>query len=78
MGIESTHRISRSNAIWNLRLRRVEVFDCDSNERLGYELYKIRDSIFENYEVVDFEEEDEPENNKANFWKYSFGEPINE
>jgi hypothetical protein len=72
MSIETTHRISRNDAIITLTRKGIEVFESDSNERISHELYKERDSIFENYEVVDFDKENEPENNKWFFWKSNF------
>lgn len=72
MGIESTYRVSRKDAIAMLQQKRIEVFESDSNERLSYELYEARESEFENYEVVDFDEDNEPENDKWNLWKYGW------
>lgn len=72
MGIESTYRVSRKDAISMLQNKRIEVFESDSNERLGHELYNAKDSDFENYEVVDFEEENEPKNDKWHLWKYGW------
>lgn len=72
MGIESTYRVSRKDAIAMLRQKRIEVFESDSNERLAYELYEAKESEFENYEVVDFDEEKEPENDKWHLWKYGW------
>ena len=69
---ESTHRVSREDAISMLQQKRVEVFESDSNERLAYELYEVKESDFENYEVVDFQKEDEPEDDKWHLWKYGW------
>ncbi len=55
-----------------LQQKRIEVFESDSNERLAYELYQAKESDFENYEVVDFDEENEPEDDKWHFWKYGW------
>lgn len=70
MGIESTYRVSRKDAIKMLQQKQIEVFDLDCNDRLAYELYKAKESSYENYEVVDFEQHNEPENNKWHLWKY--------
>lgn len=72
MGIESTYRVSRKDAIAMLQQKGIEVFESDSNERLAYELYEAKESDFENYEVVDFEQEDESENDKWYLWKYGW------
>jgi hypothetical protein len=72
MGIESTYRVSRKDAISMLQQKRIEVFESDSNERLEHELYEAKESGFENYEVVDFERVDEPEDDKWLFWKYGW------
>jgi hypothetical protein len=72
MGIESTYRVSRKDAIAMLQQKRIEVFESDSNERLSHELYRAKESCFENYEVVDFEHEQEPENDKWHLWKYGW------
>ena len=72
MGIESTYRVSRRDAISMLQQKQIEVFESDSNERLAYELYQAKESDFENYEVVDFDEENEPEDDKWYLWKYGW------
>lgn len=72
MGIESTYRVFRKDAIAMLEQKRIEVFESDSNERLAYELYKAKESDFENYEVVDFDQENEPQNDKWHLWKYGW------
>ena len=69
MGIKSTHRVYRGDAIQFLRNEGVTVFNSDSNERLADELEKVWDNDFENYEVVDFERENEPEGDKWHLWK---------
>lgn len=53
MGIESTKIVKRSDAIDMLKHRSVEVFEDDCNDRLSLMLYENRESIFENYQVVD-------------------------
>lgn len=55
-----------------LQQKRIEVFESDSNERLAYELYQAKESDFENYEVVDFDQDNEPENDKWHLWKYGW------
>ena len=72
MGIESTYRVFRKDAIAMLQQKRIEVFDSDSNERLAYELYEAKESDFENYEVVDFDRKNEPKNDKWHLWKYGW------
>ncbi len=72
MSIETTYRIFRSNAIKMLEEKNVQVFESDSNERIALELYENRNSIYENYEVVDFDEDNEPGNDKSNHWKSSW------
>ena len=61
MSIEATHYIFRGDAIESLRRRKIEVFDTDSNERLEHELYKARPSQYINYCVVDYKQEDSPD-----------------
>jgi len=53
MGIESTMTVKRSDAIAMLEQKRVEVFKNDCQERLAALLYEHRESIFENYNVVE-------------------------
>ncbi len=53
MGIESTMTVKRSDAIAMLEQKRVEVFKNDFQERLEALLYEHRESIFENYNVVE-------------------------
>jgi TRAP-type uncharacterized transport system substrate-binding protein len=72
MSVTTTYRIFREDVILTLQNKHIEVFNSDSNERLAYELCKAIDSDFENYEVVDFEKENEPENDKWPYWKYGF------
>lgn len=70
MSIESTYTISRSDAIEMLKRKNVTVFNDDSNDRLGHELYNVRESEFENYEVVDFDKESAPQGDNWRVWKY--------
>lgn len=70
MSIESTFRVYRNNAISMLQQKGVEVFKSDSNERISNELYKAKESDCENYEVVDFDKENEPENDRWHLWKW--------
>ena len=72
MSIETTHRISRKDAISTLEKHRREVFQDDCNDRLSYELYQIRRSEFENYEVVDFEEDDQPKDDIWPYWTFGW------
>jgi hypothetical protein len=63
MSIETTYTVRRQDAMDMLFLKDVPVYPNDSNYRLEQELYKHKDSIFENYKVVnnDYEfEKDEP------------------
>jgi hypothetical protein len=69
MSIETTHKVYREHAIRTLRIRDIPAFDSDSNQRLAHELYKIRPSILENYEVVNFTEENDPAEHKWRHWK---------
>ena len=52
MGIESTKIVKRSEAIEMLNPKCL-VYDNDCIERLEYLLYEHRESIFENYIVVE-------------------------
>ena len=70
MSIEATHRVSRKDAISMLKYKNIEVFESDSNQRLAHELYNAKESDTINYEVVDFDREDEPHDDKWNLWKY--------
>lgn len=70
MGIESTYRISRKDAISMLEQKRIDVFESDSNERIAHEIYNVKESIFENYEVVDFDQENEPDDDSWHLWKF--------
>ncbi len=47
----------------------IKVFNSDSNERLADELEDAWDNERENYEVVDFDQEGEPEDDKWPYWK---------
>jgi len=53
MGIESTRDVKRTDALSMLRQKGLKVYDNDCNERLEDMLYENRESIFENYNVVD-------------------------
>ena len=70
MSIETTYNINRWVAIENLRDKLITVFENDCNERIEYLLYKHRDSEFENYSVVDWTQETEPEGQEWPYWKY--------
>lgn len=72
MSIETTHRISRKDAITTLEKRAVFGASELSNEQLSDLLYDFQDSIFENYDVVDFEVTEEPDDDKWHFWKFSW------
>lgn len=68
MSIESTYTVRRSNAIEMLREKGCIVYDNDCNERLSDMLYSNRESIFENYHIVeDSFEEDKWERMKS-YW----------
>lgn len=72
MSVETTYRINREDAIRKLENEGISVFHNDCNERLETELYNLQ-TEFEprkNYDVVDFTEETEPENDKWPFWEY--------
>lgn len=69
MGLETTYRVFRKDALQMLKDKDVQVFETDSNERLAFELYIATRSPFENFEVVDFNQENEPEHDKCQFWK---------
>lgn len=53
MGIESTYTVKKSDALIILSSKFITVFSDDSNRRLAELLYENRESIFENYLVVD-------------------------
>jgi len=66
MGIESTKTVRRSSATYMLGLKGVVLYGHESNEKLAELLYRERESIFENYDVVDDAYEgDESDNFKA-------------
>jgi hypothetical protein len=69
MSIKTTHRICRNDAIQFLQDMGIKVFNSDSNERLADELEDAWDNERENYEVVDFDQEGEPEDDKWPYWK---------
>jgi len=52
MSIESTQFIKRQDALHSLKRRGFTVFDDDCNDRIAFMLYENRESIFENYEVI--------------------------
>ena len=53
MGIESTQTVKKSDARVMLMEKGVRTYSDESNERLADLLYEHRESIFENYCVVD-------------------------
>lgn len=52
MGIEATFTVQKDDALLMLQSRGVIVYANDCNERLASLLYENRESIIENYEVV--------------------------
>lgn len=58
MGIESTMTVKRSDAIEMLKQKNCTVYENDCLERLSDMLYEHRESIFENYLVVEDDHED--------------------
>ncbi len=73
MSIESTYYVRKSNALKILNDKRILVFDNDCNERLSVMLYDIRDSIYENYIVVN---DDFKSGYDLRFRETYFGEPV--
>ena len=65
MGIESTMTVKRSDAKAMLEQKGCTVYDNDCAERLEDMLYEHRESIFENYCVV----EDDYEGDEWECWK---------
>lgn len=65
MGIEGTYTVKRSDAIDMLKEKGCTVYENDCLERLATMLYEHRESIFENYDVV----EDDYEGNVWVRWK---------
>jgi hypothetical protein len=65
MGIESTHMVRRSDAILMLKIKRIQVFQNDCNERLEVLLYENKESDTENYWVCD----DDYEGDQYERWK---------
>lgn len=65
MGIESTMTVKRSDAIEMLKQKGCTVYENDCLERLADMLYEHRESIFENYCVV----EDAYEGDEWERWK---------
>ena len=59
MGIESTYIIKRSDAIQMLKEKNCTVYQNDCVERLADMLYDNRESIFENYRVIEDDYEDD-------------------
>lgn len=55
MGIESTKTLTRHEAISRLSLKGIDIPCYYTNETIADLLYDNRDSIFENYCVVDDE-----------------------
>ena len=53
MGIESTMTVKRADAIAMLEQKGCTVYKDDCTERLADMLYEHRESIFENYDVVE-------------------------
>ncbi len=68
MGIESTQTVKKSDALIMLSSKGIRVFSDDSNSRLEELLYENRESIFENYSVV----EDDYKGDKYERWKSSW------
>ena len=65
MGIESTMTVKRADAIEMLKQKGYTVYENDCTERLADMLYEHRESIFENYDVV----ENDYEGDKWERWK---------
>ena len=65
MGIESTMTVKRADAIEMLKQKGCTVYENDCTERLADMLYEHRESIFENYDVV----ENDYEGDKWERWK---------
>lgn len=61
MGIESTKTLTRYEAICRLAYKGIDVPCYYTNETISDLLYDNRDSIFENYEVVNDEKINEDE-----------------
>lgn len=68
MSIESTYTVKKSDALDMLRNKGVHVYDDDCNDRLADLLYENRESIFENYCVIN--DSDATDENKP--FKYSW------
>ena len=66
MGIESTFNVRRSDAIDMLKKKGCTVYWNDCLERLSDMLYEHRESIFENYCVM----EDDVTDDEWSRWKY--------
>jgi len=67
MSIKATHRINRKTALYKLKRDRITVYENDCNERLA-DLLEEKECV--NYEVVDFEKEDEPLDDTWKYWIY--------
>jgi hypothetical protein len=68
MGIESTQTVKKSDALIMLSSKGVKVFSDDSNNRLAELLYENRESIFNNYSVVDDDYEAEKYERLTSSW----------